>query len=150
MTKEEILAFAERNPVFALATIDATKPKVLGPIVVDEYPHVRMMMLAMVEDGELIFSTGRDKDVNKQMTVNPAVEMCFYSQDEGVQVRIAGKVEEIRDEGIKKRIVEKFEFLKPWIEAEGLDVLAAYRVKKGKSTTWTMETNFEPKQYVDL
>ena len=148
MTKEEILAFAERNPVFALATIDAGKPKILGPILVDEYPHVRMMMLAMVEDGELIFCTGRDKDVNVQMTVNPAVEMCFYSQDEGVQVRIAGKVKEIRGEGIKKRIVEKFEFLKPWVEAEGLDVLATYRLTKARATTWTMETNFEPKHYI--
>lgn len=138
MTKEEILAFAERNPVFSLGTTEDGKPR------------VRMIMLAMVDGGELVFSTGRDKDMNKQMIANPAIEMCFYSADEGTQVRVKGTVEETKDEGLKKRIVDKFEFLKPWVEAEGLDVLATYRVKHAKATTWTMETNFEPKQYVEL
>jgi len=138
MTKEEILEFAERNPVFSLATIDGEKPR------------VRLIMLAMVEDGELIFTTGRDKDVSRQMTANPAVELCFYSADEGRQVRIEGTAEEAKDNDLKKRIVVKFEFLKPWIDAEGLDVLNTYRVKNAKATTWTMETNFQPKQYVEL
>lgn len=138
MTKEEILAFAERNPVFSLATTDGDKPR------------VRLIMLAMVEDGELIFSTGRDKDVSKQIAANSAVELCFYSADEGTQVRVEGMAEESKDDDLKKSVVEKFEFLKPWIEAEGLDVLNTYRVKKAKATTWTMETNFEPKQYVEL
>jgi len=138
MTKEEILAFAEGNPVFSLATMDGDKPR------------VRLIMLAMVEDGELIFSTGRDKDVSKQIAANPAIEMCFYSADEGRQVRVEGTAEEAKDDDLKKRIVVKFEFLKPWIDAEGLDVLNTYRVKNAKATTWTMETNFEPKQYVEL
>jgi len=138
MTKEEILEFAERNPVFSLATMDGEKPR------------VRLIMLAMVEDGELIFTTGRDKDVSRQMTANPAVELCFYSADEGRQVRIEGTAEEAKDNDLKKRIVVKFEFLKPWIDAEGLDVLNTYRVKNAKATTWTMETNFQPKQYVEL
>ncbi len=138
MTKEEILAFAESNPIFSLATIDGDKPR------------VRLIMLAMVDGGELVFSTGRDKDVSKQMTANSAVELCFYNADGGTQVRVAGTAEEAKDDDLKKRIVEKFEFLKPWIEAEGLDVLNTYRVKKAKATTWTMETNFEPKEYVAL
>ena len=138
MTKDEILEFVQRSPVFGLATIDAGRPR------------VRMMMLAMVEDGELVFSTGRDKAVCAQMTANPAVEMCFYSADEGLQVRVEGTVEQTKDEDLKKRIVEKFEFLKPWVEAEGLDVLAAFRVKNARAVTWTMETNLDPKEYVDL
>jgi hypothetical protein len=28
--------------------------------------------------------------------------------------------------------------------------MATYRVKGGKAVTWTMETNFEPKQYIQL
>ena len=138
MTKEEVWEFAEGNPAFSLATMDGEKPQ------------VRLIMLAMVEDGELIFSTGRDKDVSKQIAANPAIEMCFYNVDEGRQVRVEGTAEEAKDDDLKKRIVVKFEFLKPWIEAEGLDVLNAYRVKNAKATTWTMETNFEPKQYIQL
>ena len=138
MTKQEILEFAEKNPVFSLATIDGNQPR------------VRLMMLAMVEKDELIFSTGRDKDVNKQLTANPAVELCFYNADEGRQVRVEGTVEACDDEELKKRIVEKFEFLKPWIDAEGYEVLATYGLKNARATTWTMETNLEPKQYIDL
>ena len=138
MTKEEILQFAEKNPVFSLATTEGDRPR------------VRLMMLAMVEDGALIFTTGRDKAVNKQMTANPAIELCFYNADEGRQVRVEGTAEQVKDDDLKKRIVEKFEFLKPWVEAEGLDVLATYRVASARATTWTMETNLEPKQYIEL
>ncbi len=73
MTKKEILKFVEKNPVFSLATIDGAKPR------------VRMMMVAMVNENGLVFTTGRDKAVCKQMTANPAIEMCFYSADEGRQ-----------------------------------------------------------------
>ena len=123
MTREEILEFVQRSPVFGLATLDEGRPR------------VRMMMLAMVEDGELVFTTGRDKAVCAQMTANPTIEMCFYSADEGLQVRVEGTVEQANDDDLKKRIVEKFEFLKPWIEAEGLDVLVAYRVKNSRASS---------------
>ena len=138
MTKEEVLEFAEKNPVFSLATIEGDKPR------------VRLIMLAMVNENGLVFTTGRDKAVNKQMTANPAIEMCFYNADEGRQVRIEGTAEPLDDIELKKKIVEKFEFLKPWVESEGYEVLAPYRVKNAKATTWTMETNLEPKQYIQL
>ena len=138
MTKEEILAFAEKNPAFSLATIEGDKPR------------VRLIMLAMVNENGLVFTTGRDKAVNKQIAANPAIEMCFYNADEGRQVRIEGTAEPLDDIELKKKIVEKFEFLKPWVESEGYEVLAPYRVKDAKATTWTMETNLEPKEYVEL
>ena len=138
MTKEEILAFAERNPVFSLATIEGDKPR------------VRLMMLAMVREDGLIFTTGKQKAICRQITANPAIELCFYNADEGCQVRIEGTAVPLEDLELKKEIVGKFEFLKPWIESEGYEVLAPYRVKDARATTWTMETNFEPKQYTDL
>jgi len=138
MTRKEILKFVEKNPVFSLATIDGDKPR------------VRMMMLAMVNENGLVFTTGRDKAVCKQMTANPAIEMCFYNGDEGRQVRIEGKAEALDDLKLKKQIVEKFTFLKPWVEKEGYEVLAPYRVKSARATTWTMETNLEPKQFIEL
>ena len=76
--------------------------------------------------------------------------MCFYSADEGRQVRIEGRTEALNVLKLKKQIVEKFTFLKPWVESEGYEVLAPYRVKNAKATTWTMETNLEPKEYVEL
>ncbi len=138
MTKKEVLEFAAKNPVFGLATTDGDRPR------------VRMMMLYRADDHGLIFTTGRDKDVNKQLQANPAVEMCFYNADEGRQVRIEGVVEMLNDLKLKKQIVNDFSFLKPWVESQGYDVMVTYRLKSGKAVTWTMETNFDPKQYTQL
>ena len=138
MTKKEVIEFVAKNPVFSLATIDGKQPR------------VRMMMLYRADEKGLIFTTGRDKDVSKQLQANPAIQMCFFSPDQGLQVRIEGTVEKLDDLELKKQIVEAFTFLKPWVESQGYDVMATYRLQKGKACTWTMETNFEPKKYIQL
>ncbi len=138
MTKEEILEFIAKNPVFCLATIDGAKPR------------ARMIMMYRADENGIIFSTGSEKDVTKQLQANPAVEMCFYGSEENLQVRIEGAAEVIDDLELKKQIVEDFPFLKPWIEAQGYEVLITHRVRNGRATTWTMETNELPKQYVQL
>jgi len=138
MTKKEVLEFVTKNPVFGLATVDKGKPR------------VRNMMLYKAGENGIIFTTGRDKDVNKQLQANPAVEMCFYSSDENRQVRIEGAVEMNDDLELKKQIVEDFPFLKPWVEAAGYEVLIPYVLRGGKAITWTMETNQEPKKHIQL
>ena len=54
MTKEEILEFVTKNPMFSLATTDGNQP------------HTRMMMICRADEDGILFSTGRNKDVNKQ------------------------------------------------------------------------------------
>ena len=138
MTKEEVLEFITKNPVFSLATIDGGRPR------------ARMIMMYRADEDGIIFSTGREKDVNKQLQANPAIEMCFHGSEQNCQVRIEGTAEVIDDLELKKQIVEDFPFLKPWIEAQGYEVLITYRVRNGKATSWTMETNELPKEYVQL
>jgi pyridoxamine 5'-phosphate oxidase len=138
MTKEEIFEFVKKNPVFSLATIDGNQPR------------VRLIMLYRADENGIIFVTGKQKPVHKQLQANPAVEMCFYNQDEGRQVRIEGKVKMLDDLELKKQVVEDFSFLKPWVESQGYEVLICYCLQNGKATTWTMETNFEQKQYTQL
>jgi uncharacterized pyridoxamine 5'-phosphate oxidase family protein len=138
MTKEEVLEFAAKNPMFSLATTDGNQPR------------ARMMMVCKADQNGILFSTGRDKDVNKQLQANPAVEMCFYSAEENLQVRIEGTVEMLDDLELKEEIVEKFPFLKPWIELKGYEAMIPYILKDGKATTWTMETALEPKQYIQV
>ncbi len=138
MTKEEVLEFITKNPVFSLATIDGSQPR------------TRMIMMYRGDENGIIFSTGREKDVNKQLQINPAVEMCFYGGEQNCQVRIDGTAEVVDDLELKKQIVEDFPFLKPWIEAQGYEVLITYSVQNAKATTWTMETNEQPKEYVQL
>ncbi len=138
MTKEEILEFATKNPVFSLATIDGNQPR------------VRMIMLYKADADGIIFCTGRNKAVCKQLQSNPATELCFYNAKPGLQVRIEGTVEMLDDLELKKQVVEAFPFLKPWVEIQGYEVMICYRLKNAKAITWTMETNFEPKQYIQL
>ena len=138
MTKEEFIEFAAKNPVCSIATIDGNRPR------------VRMIMLYQADENGIIFVTGRQKDLNKQLQANPAAEMCFYNADEGRMVRIEGSVMSLDDLELKKKVVEKFTFLKPVVESMGYDVMVCYRLDSAKATSWTMETNLEPKQYIDL
>ncbi|MHC4913232.1 MAG: pyridoxamine 5'-phosphate oxidase family protein [Planctomycetota bacterium] len=138
MTKEEVFEFVGKNPVFGLATAD------------DNKPHVRMMMLYRADENGIIFTTGENKDVHRQLSVNPQVEMCFYSAEEQRQVRIGGSVDVLEDLELKKQVVRDYPFLKEWVDKEGYDVLIVYCLKSGRATVWTMETNFQPKEYVQL
>ena len=138
MTKEEILEFATKNPVCSLATIDGNQPR------------VRTIMLYKADENGIIFCTGRDKAVHKQLQANPAAELCFYNAEQGLQVRIEGAVEMLDDLELKKKIVEAFSFLKPWVESQGYEVMICYRLNNARAVTWTMQTNFEPKQYIQL
>ncbi|OHB77062.1 MAG: pyridoxamine 5'-phosphate oxidase [Planctomycetes bacterium RBG_16_55_9] len=138
MNKEEILEFVAKNPLFSLATIEGHRPR------------VRKMMLYRADENGIIFVTGRQKALYEQLQVNPVVEMCFFNTDEGRQLRIEGTVEMLDDLELKKQVLERFTFLKPWIEKQGYDVLICYRLKDAKATPWTLETNFEPKTYIPL
>ncbi|MHC4060887.1 MAG: pyridoxamine 5'-phosphate oxidase family protein [Planctomycetota bacterium] len=138
MTKEDVFEFIKKNPVFALATAQ------------DNKPHVRNMMLYRADDKGIIFNTGENKDVHRQLQANPQVEICFYNADQGRQVRISGTVETLEDLDLKKRVVADYPFLKDWVDREGYEVLIVYCLKNGQAVTWTMETNFQPKEYIQL
>jgi pyridoxamine 5'-phosphate oxidase len=138
MNKSEILALINANPACHLATVEGNAPRVRG------------ILLYRADENGLIFHTGSTKDLHKQLSKNPRVEFCFNDFQKGVQVRVSGSVEKVEDMVLKKEIVAKREFLKPWVEKSGYDMLAVYRIRKGRATIWTMETNFAPKTYVDL
>jgi pyridoxamine 5'-phosphate oxidase len=138
MTKEQIFEFIKKNPVFALATAEENKP------------NVRNMMLYRADENGTIFNTGENKDVHRQLQANPQVQMCFYNPEEGRQVRIEGTVETLEDLELKKRVVADYPFLKEWVDREGYEVLIVYCLKNGRAITWTMETNFQPKEYIQL
>jgi len=138
MTKEDVLKFINDNPVFCLGTTQ------------DNVPHVRNMKLYRSDEDGIIFNTGENKDLHKQLTHNPRVELCFYNAQQGIQVRIAGTVEELEDIELKKEIISNYPFLKEWVDKEGYDVLVVYCLKSGVATGWTMEDNLKPKEYIQL
>ena len=138
MTKSEILALINANPACHLATVEG------------DAPHVRGILLYSADEKGLVFHTGKTKDLHRQLTMNPKVEFSFNDYQKGIQVRVSGSVELVDDIALKKEIVAKRDFLRPWVEQQGWDMLVVYRLRKGRATTWTMQTNFDPKTYVDL
>lgn len=140
MNKNEIFEILNSNPVFHLATVEGNKP------------HVRGLLLYKADENGIIFHTGKMKDLHKQLTENPQVEMCFNNGnfENLIQIRVNGSVELIEDLELKKEIVENREFLKPWVDQMGYEFLAVYNLKKGAATAWTMKTNFAPKEFIEL
>lgn len=140
MTRKEVLEFMSSNPIFHLATVEGDKP------------HVRGMLLYRADENGVIFNTGKIKDLYRQLTENPNVEMSFTNGifENLIQIRVVGTVELDEDLDLKKEIVQKRDFLKPWVEQVGYDALAVYRLKNGVATVWTMATNTAPKKYTEL
>jgi pyridoxamine 5'-phosphate oxidase len=140
MNKSEILAFLNANPMFHLATVEGSRP------------HVRGMYLYRADEKGILFHTGKMKDLHKQLTTNPHVEMSFNNGkfDDLIQIRISGAVELVEDMDLKKEIVQKREFLKPWVERDGYESLAVYRLKNGRAAIWSMKANFTLKEFTDL
>lgn len=139
MTRNEILEFVNRHPLAFMATVD-TEGK----------PRVRGMMTCRADEQGLLFTTGKAKDVFRQIRAAPDIELCYYAPGVNKQVRIAGRAEMIEDRATREFVVEKFPFLKPWVEQQGLDVLGTFIVRKGRATAWTQDKAFEPKTCVDF
>ena len=144
MTKQEIIDLINNNPAFHLATVE------------EDQPRVRGMLLYKADESGIVFHSGTMKDVYKQITVNPKVELCFNDFKSGIQVRVSGELEIVEDNNLKDEISEHPSrvFLKPWKESGELrdfyKTFAVFRLKNGIATHWTMEKNFAPKEQIIL
>ena len=137
MTKVEIFKFLNENPAFSLATCEGT------------IPHVRTLMLHKADETGICFMVGKFKDVYRQLSLNPSVELCFHRDD--FQIRISGKVDNLdKDIELKKEILEARPFLKPWIDQVGFKYMAVFRVRNGVATVWRLETDMQAKEVVRL
>ena len=138
MDRNEILTLINENPAFFLGTTENGEARVRG------------MMLYRADDDGFIFHTGSSKDLHKQLTRDPRVEMCFNSMAKGIQVRVRGHAELVNDMKLKEEIVKKRPFLQPWVAERGYDFLAVYRVTGCKACIWTMATNLAEKEFISI
>ncbi len=144
MTKQEILEMIGKNPAFHIATIDDNKPRVRG------------VYLYSADESGIVFHSGKFKALHKQIEKNPQVEMCFNDFEINLQVRVNGKLDIVEDDDFKMQITEhpSRQFLQPWLKQNGrdkfLEDFSVYRLKNGEATWWTLETNFEPKKWIEL
>ena len=137
MRKEEIFEFLTQNPAFAIATTDGSTP------------HVRTLWLHKADESGIYFMVGKFKDVYRQLSLNPNVELCFHNDKD--QVRISGKVENLdKDLSLKQEILEARPFMKPWIDQFGFKYMAVFRLKNGIATPWNLETEMLRKETFEL
>jgi pyridoxamine 5'-phosphate oxidase len=137
MDKAEIIDFMNANDACYFATVEGNKP------------HVRGIRIVKADENGIIIQTGTYKDLYKQLSANPNVELCFHNAKDGIQVRVSGAVEVVDDLKIKEEVVAERKFLKPIVEKEGYGAIAVYRLK-GVATIWTFKTNLDPKTYIQL
>jgi pyridoxamine 5'-phosphate oxidase len=138
MNREEIIAFLNDHPVSFLATLEGDQPR------------VRVVGLHKADKTGLIYQTSDVKDLWHQILKNPKVEVSFNDLQAGIQIRVAGVAEVVEDQGLKEEIVKNRLFLKPVVEKQGYETIKVFRVSKCKVYVWTLEKNFDPKEWVDL
>lgn len=144
MNKQEIFELVRKNPAFHLATVEGDQPRCRG------------MFLYRVDEEGIVFHSGAMKPVHSQIAANPKVELCFNDFQNGVQVRVAGKLEIVEDNKLKDEIYAHPSrgFLKLWRESGELknfyEQFKVYRLKDGRAVVWTMATNFAPKEEIVL
>jgi uncharacterized pyridoxamine 5'-phosphate oxidase family protein len=140
MEQNDLIALINRNPAFFLATLENGEPRLRG------------MLLYRADEHGIIFHTGTMKDLYRQLMANPNVELCFNDWQQNIQVRVRGKAMPVDDPRFKEEIVniQGREFLKPWVESMGMDILAVFRVEGCRAHAWSMETNFAAKEFIPL
>ena len=138
MTINEIFDLINRYPVFHLATMD------------NDQPRVRGMLLFRADENGIIFHTASTKDVYRQIMANPKAEMCFSCGD--VQIRVTGILELSEDTVLREEIFShpSRKFLQAWKDNGIDDLMQVFVMKNCTAVTWTMATNFEPKEPIKL
>ncbi len=140
METSQIVTLINSNPICHIATSQ------------DSIPHVRAVFLFSADKKRIIFHTGAEKSLHHQLQKNPNVEMCFNDMEQNIQLRVQGEATLSLDPELKQEIINHptREFLKPWVESQGTDILAVYCIENLKAAVWTMETNFEPTNFTAL
>lgn len=144
MNKFDVFDLMNRNPAFFLATVE------------EDQPRVRGMMLFRADEAGIIFHTSAMKDLYKQISRNPKVELCFYDPKVNTQLRISGVLEIVEDNELKDEISEhpSRQFLKAWKQSGKLEdfynTFKVFRLNNGTAVMWTMQSNFAPKESIAL
>jgi pyridoxamine 5'-phosphate oxidase len=138
VTKDEILKFLRENRLCFMATIEGNRP------------HVRAFDTYRADEDGLIYYTNKQKDVYKQITKNPEVEVCYHDANKSTIIRVSGRMETVEDLELKKEIMETLPFLKEVYSKENYANMAVCRLRNGKAYVFSMKDMAAPKTLVDL
>jgi len=134
----ELIKFANENPVAYVATVDNGEPR------------VRALGMWFADETGFYFQTGTMKEIAGQLEKNPHVEACYYHHEGmiGQMLRISGVAEFVDDRNLKERLLNERPFLRDMgLTADSKD-LVIFRIAHGKGHFWTMQDNLKPKEYI--
>ena len=95
---ERVCNFLDEVHTYYLATVEGDQPR------------VRAFGTALLYNDKLYIQTGKVKDVSKQISANPKVEICAFK--DGKWLRIAGELVNDDDRDVKVAMLEKMPSLK--------------------------------------
>lgn len=129
---DEIMIFANENPVCHLATVEGDQPRVRG------------MLLWYANETGFYFHTGTSKKIFKQIENNPKVELAFFkpnaNHDEISALRVSGIVEILKDDVLKARLFNDRPWVKTLDNEDGTEVVI-FKVSQGEAYLWGMANN---------
>ena len=140
MNFKDCIDFANENPLAWLATSE------------DNKPYLRAMLMWKADETGFYIQSATMKELVNQVINNPKIELGFFKPDEGTgtMLRVEGEAEIVEDIKIKEECLEDRPFLKEiGLTADG-DDLFIFRINHGKAHFWRMETNLDPKEFIEF
>ena len=101
---ERVCQFISEAETYYLATVEGDQPR------------VRPFGTILLDGGKLYIQTGKVKDVFKQISANPKVELCAFK--DGKWVRVAGELVNDDSKEVKEKMLEKMPSLKGMYSAD--------------------------------
>lgn len=92
---QSVQAFLKECRYFFIATVEGDQPR------------VRPFGVAEIVDGRLYITTGKAKDVYKQMAANGKFEICAIKQSGSEWMRLSGKLVGDESQSVKATILER-------------------------------------------
>lgn len=120
----EILDFITQAGTFYIATIDGDKPK------------VRPFGFVMEYEGKLYFCTNNQKDIYKQLQVNPYFEVSTTSAN-GQWIRLSGKAVFEANQAAKAKVFEVMPRLKDMYVSPDNPIFEVFYIAEGKATFYS-------------
>ena len=117
---KEILEILKEGAMGAFATVDQGKPR------------VRPWQFSFEENGKLYFCTANNKDVYKQLQVNPNAEFTTTNNDM-VTVRVAGNVTFVDDINIKQKLMDKLPGIKSRYQSADNPIFEVFYIEHGEA-----------------
>lgn len=113
----EVQAFLQECHVFFIATVDEGQPR------------VRPFGVAEIVDGKLYLTTGRKKDVYKQIEANDGrFEICALKPDNSAWIRISGRLVDDDNAQVRQQILDRHKNLTRMYSADDGNFVTPYIV----------------------